>query len=241
MAYRKSSIEKQACEALKGYYITKVVDLLKHIQCAHSTFYKLNLHKSPKIKTLITNNTISVKLRGEKVNSKIKKDSQGNNEAGQSKTLISSIFSFLTFFIASRSPESQKKEIIKPTPTNTKLLKCSRCLEMLSFDKFWSCKTTTRGYSYDCKECTKIKDRERRVKTTKAKNRKKKYENLEWPVAPQYKRCGICEKLLPSSLFNRQKVSKDGLQHACRHCAKEKYSNKKNNSQTTINFGAEKR
>ena len=123
--------------------------------------------------------------------------------------------------------KAKKKSKANKPIVQEKYLPCNCCNRELPLDSFYKYSTTTRGYTYSCKECSRKKDRESRLEKNKSSKRKKAYADLPWPIIPKYKACKTCEKTMPSSLFNKQKTSNDGLQPSCKNCLKERYAKKK--------------
>ena len=87
---------------------------------------------------------------------------------------------------------------------------CSRCKEVKPVGRFSSYRTAKDGLCSWCKDCVNEHGRERSGK-------------LNYDVDPtlREKHCSRCKEIKPVDQFDRQRRSRDGLQHRCKSCMKE--------------------
>lgn len=90
---------------------------------------------------------------------------------------------------------------------------CSKCKEIKPLTLFGINKSCLDGYSYNCKECLKIIDRE---------NKKRRLKMLACIDKPDedtnYKLCPICKDTKLLKYFRKNNASKDGKTTRCRYC-----------------------
>lgn len=104
----------------------------------------------------------------------------------------------------------RKNQIIKPTA----LKECSICHTLKPLSSFSKNKTTLDGHSQMCTSCV-IKVREENA-TVWSSERKEK------GVIVREQRCSACERVLPISMFSKDRERKSGYYDICKACYRKK-------------------
>ncbi len=105
-----------------------------------------------------------------------------------------------------------------------KEMKCRICGRVLPISSFSKNRENKKGYYYHCKDCHKQK--EKNIEKRWEKDREKAV--LEFSLDFKFeKKCKICGKILPLSMFWKRCASKDGHNHYCKACAGKKIKERK--------------
>jgi hypothetical protein len=109
----------------------------------------------------------------------------------------------------------QKKE----KKIKIKEMKCRICKRVLPISSFSKNRDMKNGYYHHCKDCHKkfLKETEQRWEN------KRKKEDFEFSLDVKLeKKCKLCGKTLPLSMFWFRQASKDGYNHYCKICLSKK-------------------
>jgi hypothetical protein len=100
-----------------------------------------------------------------------------------------------------------------------KELKCRICNRVLPIEMFSRDKERKKGYYNYCKDCHKQREKE----AEKHWKRKRQQASFEFSLnVVTEKKCKICGKVLPISMFWNRQASKDGHNHYCKDCESKK-------------------
>lgn len=89
---------------------------------------------------------------------------------------------------------------------------CKLCGRMLPLSEFWERQASKDGHSHYCVTC----------ESKKIKQRKKRLKEQGFPkeLLPSEKQCGLCKRVLPMVMFNKDSTSSTGLDSRCKECRK---------------------
>jgi len=95
-------------------------------------------------------------------------------------------------------------------------MKCRICKQVLPISSFSKSRHTKNGYFHHCKNCHKKMDKQFQRRWEKERNRKDFEFSLDLRLE---KKCKLCGKNLPLSMFWFRRASKDGHSHYCKNCS----------------------
>ncbi len=107
-----------------------------------------------------------------------------------------------------KSQRKEKKIVLKE-------MKCRICKRVLPISSFSKNRETKKGYYYHCKDCHKKIDKEFQKRWEKERKKKDFEFSLDTRLE---KKCKICGKVFPITMFWYRLANKDGHNHYCSDC-----------------------